>query len=179
MSTVAAPLTVEQFLALPEDPKVRQELIGGELVTMSRGAQPHEITKANFSIELGAYFKQNRIGLVFSESSFQITDIDAPMPNASVVLAERLPLEDEGLMAVTPDIAIEVVSSEPAAVLRAKIKLYLQHGAKAVWVAYPELRIIQVWDAAGMRELAGDQLLEAPEVLPGFSVPVSAFFIGL
>src|SRR5712692_10554567 len=179
MSTVAAPLTVEQLLTLPEDPKARQELIGGELVTMSRGAQPHELTKGNFSIELGAYFKQNRIGVVLSESSFQITDVDAPMPDASVVLAGRLQTGHTGLMAVTPDIAIEVVSSESAAFLRAKIKLYLQHGAKAVWVANSELRIIQVWDAAGMRELAGDQLLEAPGVLPGFGVPVSAFFIGL
>ncbi len=146
---------------------------------MSRGAQPHEITKANFSVELGAYFKQNRIGLAFSESSFQITDVDAPQPDLSVVLAGRLQAGHTGLMAITPDIAIEVVSSESAAFLRAKIKLYLQHGAKAVWVAYPELRVVQVWDPSGMRELAGEELLEAPEVLPGFRVPVSAFFLGL
>jgi hypothetical protein len=38
-------LTVEQFLALPEDDRARQELIGGEVITTGRGGQPHEITK--------------------------------------------------------------------------------------------------------------------------------------
>jgi len=176
MSAITAHLTVEQFLALPEDPSVRQELLGGELVTMGRGGVKHEIVKSNFGQELGAYFQQNRIGRVMSESTFRITEHDAPMPDVSVVLAGRLPKEGEGLMAIVPDIAIEVVSSEPAAVLRAKIKLYLDHGAKAVWVAYPKLRIIEVHDGSGVRELSGERLLETPGVLPGFSVPASAFF---
>ena len=34
MSTAVAPLTVEQFLALPEEEGVRRELIEGEVVTM-------------------------------------------------------------------------------------------------------------------------------------------------
>ncbi len=178
MSTIAAPLTVEQFLALPEDERVRQELLGGEIITMGRGGQPHEIVKSNFSIELGAFFKHHLIGRVMSETTFQLTDHDSPMPDVSVVLAGRLQEGRTGLIQLCPDIAIEVVSSEPAAVLQAKIKLYLQHGAKVVWVAYPELRIIHVHDAKGVRELAGTELLEAPEILPGFSVPVAAFFAG-
>jgi Uma2 family endonuclease len=178
MSTIAAPLTVEQFLALPEDERVRQELIGGEIIAMGRGGQPHEIVKSNFSIELGAFFKHNPIGRVMSETTFQLTDHDSPMPDVSVVLAGRLQEGRTGLIQLSPDIAIEVVSSEPAAVLQAKIKLYLQHGTKVVWVAYPELRIIHVYDGKGVRELAGTELLEAPEILPGFSVPVAAFFAG-
>src|SRR5712692_11942558 len=164
MSTAVAPMTVEQFLALPEEEGVRRELIEGEVITMAWAGQPHEIVKSNFVQELGAFFKQRPIGRAMSETPYRLGPEDAPMPDVSVILKGRLQPGHSSLIAICPDIAIEVVSSEPAAVLRAKVQLYLQHGAKAVWVAYPELGIIQVWDASGMRELAGDQLLEAPEV---------------
>lgn len=102
-----------------------------------------------------------------------------PKPDASVVLRTRWESGRTGLIPICPDIAIEVVSSEPAKLLRAKVQLYLQHGARAVWVAYPELRMIQVYTAAGVRELTGDELLEAPDLLPGFRVPAAAFFVDL
>ena len=57
---------------------------------------------------------------------------DAPMPDVSAVLQERLQPGHTGLIPICPDIAIEVVSSEPAKVLRAKVQLYLQHGTRAV-----------------------------------------------
>jgi len=37
--------------------------------------------------------------------------------------------------------------------------------------------MIQVYTAAGVRELTGDELLEAPDILPAFRVPASAFFV--
>jgi Uma2 family endonuclease len=82
------------------------------------------------------------VGRTFTETTHQITDQDAPMPDVSVVLAGRLQAGRTGLIPFSPDLAIEVVSSEPAALLQAKIKLYLRHGTKAVWVAYPELGIV-------------------------------------
>ena len=179
MSTAVSPITVEQFLALPEDEAVRRELIGGEVIEMAYAGQPHEVVKSNFFRELGAYFKANPIGRVMGETAYQLTPHDCPMPDVSVILGNRLTLGYTGLISVAPDIAVEVVSSEPAAALQAKIKLYLGHGARAVWVAYPELRIIHVCDATGVRELSDDQCLDAPTLLPGFSVPASTLFEGL
>ena len=146
---------------------------------MGRGGQPYEITKGNFNRWLWVYLDPNPIAFVLTETSFQLSEHDSPMPDVAVVLAGRLQPSHTGLIRLSPDIAIEVVSSEPAAVLQAKIRLYLEHGTKAVWVAYPELRILHIYDAKGVRELAGKELLEAPEILPGFSVPVAAFFEGL
>lgn len=179
MSAVATRVTVEEFLALPEDDTVRRELIGGEVITMSRAGQPHEIVKSNFIQKFGAYFELNPIGRVLSETSFRLGPHDSPMPDVSVILAGRLNPAHTGLIPFCPDLAVEVVSSESAAVLQAKVKLYLGHGARAVWVAYPELRLFHVYDGAGVRELTGDQRLEASELLPGFSVPASVFFVGL
>ena len=179
MAAATAPLTVDQFLQLPEDDSVRRELIGGEVITMAGAGQTHEIVKANFNRKLVAYLEQDLIGLVMPETMFRLGPHDSPQPDVSVVLSGRLAPGHTGLIAFAPDIAVEVVSSEPASILLAKVKLYLQHGTRAVWVAYPEQRAVFVYDASGVRELSGEQILEAPEVLPGFRVPVSAFFDGL
>jgi Uma2 family endonuclease len=76
-----------------------------------------------------------------------------------------------------PDLAIEVVSeSESALDLRQKIQDYLDAGSKAVWAFYPKVRVIAVYDRTGVKELRADQVLEAPEILPGFQAKVDEFF---
>jgi Uma2 family endonuclease len=169
-------ITVEQFL---EEEAVSRELIQGEVLLTDWACQPHEIVKSNFNQELGAYFKQSPFGRVMSGTPFWLGPHDAPVPDVSVVLKGRLQPGHSSLIPICPDIAIEVVSSETAKDLRAKIQLYLKHGARAVWVAYIELRMIQVYTGAGVRELTGDEPLEALDILPGFRVAAAAFFADL
>ena len=72
------------------------------------------------------------------------------------------------------------MSSETAARLRTKIGLYLKYGSKAVWVVYPDERLIEVhWAIDQVKILGQDQILEGHDALPGFSTPVSAIFEGL
>jgi Uma2 family endonuclease len=76
-----------------------------------------------------------------------------------------------------PDLALEVVSeSESAADLRAKVRDYLEAGSKAVWLLYPDLRVVAVYTSHGVMELFSGQVLEAPEILPGFRASVDEFF---
>ena len=75
---------------------------------------------------------------------------------------------------------MEVVSSETAARLDEKVKLYLSHGAKSVWVAYPKQRAVWIFDAnGGAKRYEQEQILSDPVVLPGFSVSTAAIFAGL
>jgi Uma2 family endonuclease len=101
-------------------------------------------------------------------------------PDLSVLRNERLTPVNKDLPLGAPDLAIEVVSSETAARLRTKIRLYLRNGSKAVWVVYPEERLIEVHRAIGqVTILESDQILEAHGALRGFSIPVSKIFAGL
>ncbi len=54
---------------------------------------------------------------------------------------------------------------------------YFRAGCKAMLVAYPTHQTVHVYrpDGAG-RILEADQLLELPDLLPGFQAPVSQFF---
>jgi Uma2 family endonuclease len=58
-----------------------------------------------------------------------------------------------------------------------KVKQYFAAGCHTVWIVYPEEREANALEASGAdRLLKGDDLLEAPELLPGFSVRVADLF---
>jgi Uma2 family endonuclease len=180
MSTTATRLTVEQFLELPEQEGVKRELVAGELLEMSTGGPMHEMVKARFCRKLGFYFESNDLpGNAFSETMYRLSKYDAPIPDVSIVLSGRLDPGRTGKTTIAPDIAIEVVSSEPAATLQKKIKLYLDGGVRAVWAVYPELAFIDVYTIDGVRRVSAGEQLEDAVLLPGFSVPVATFFEGL
>jgi Uma2 family endonuclease len=181
MATTTAPLTVEQFLQLPEEQTFRCELVEGEIIPMSQAGRGHELVKSNFIDHLGAYNRQHRIGRVFSETMYKLRPSEARTPDVSFLLAHRLaPGDMDKPFEGSPDLAVEVVSSETADFLDRKITLYLETGSKAVWVAYPKRRTLWTYHADGIsRLLKEDQHLEEPELLPGFRVLVADFFDGI
>ncbi len=179
MATTTA-LTVKDFLAqkLPEDR--RYELVRGEVVEMGFAGHKHEEVKANIIRILVAYLLQNPLGKVYSETMYRLTEINACMPDASLLLTQDIPVPaGEGLLELSPALAVEVVSSESAADLERKVELYLEKGSRSVWVVYPEQRAVRVFERSGLSRLVrNDHTVEA-DWLPGFAVPASRFFEGL
>ncbi len=179
MGATRALLTVEDFLKLPDDGQ-RIELIQGEVVSMGRGGFPHEMVKSNLIEILGTWVRSNRVGRVFSETMFRLDENDSLQPNVSLLLKHRIVPGTQGLFRGAPDLAIEIVSSETAAYLLAKIELYLKHGSKTVWVFYPDQQQVHLYRKGGqIARLTADQVLEDCEVLPGFTVQVGEVFEGL
>ena len=180
MSTTAAPMTVDEFLKLPEVEGEKMELIHGEVVSMAYAGFLHERVKSNLIKILSAWLGQNPFGQVFAETTYRMDGEEGLAPDLSVLRNKRLTPVTKDLPLGAPDLAIEVVSSETAARLRTKIRLYLKYGSKAVWVVYPEERMIEVHRAIDhVTILEQDQILEDHDALPGFSTPVSAIFEGL
>ncbi len=181
MSTATAPLTIEQFAQLPEAETQGCELVQGEIVPMGNAASGHEVVKANFIDDLTAYNRQHPIGKVFSETAYALRPSDTRMPDVSLLLAHRLPPPNPAkLFQGAPELAVEVVSSETAAQLESKVTLYLETGARAVWVAFPEQHTIWRHRSDGtVQRLKEGDYLEEPDLLPGFRVPVSRFFEGI
>lgn len=180
MGATTTLVTVQEFLQLPEPQGQRMELIGGEVVTMGRGGIAHEWIKSNLIEILAAWVSQNQSMKLLSETTFQLDEHSSPMPDVSVLSRSRKVAGASGFFQGAPELAVEVVSSESAARLESKVALYLAHGAKSVWVVFPELRLVRIFDASGgSRKFEENQTLEDPSVLPGFQVPVSAIFEGI
>ncbi|HXM44807.1 MAG TPA: Uma2 family endonuclease [Bryobacteraceae bacterium] len=148
------------------------EPLGDELV--------HEHTKANLIAILVVWLHESRDGQVFASSPFILDDYNCLAPDIGVLTGERLKRGIDNLFRGAPHLAVEVVSRETARRLRAKIGLYLKYGSKAVWVVYPDQRLIEVhWVSDQVTILGQDQILKGHDALPGFSTPVRKIFAGL
>jgi Uma2 family endonuclease len=172
-------MTVREFLNLPElEEGEKMELIGGEIVRSEPGKCLHEITKSNVLHLLVGWLSRNPRGKVFGSSMFQLDEVNSLMPDVSVLFPDPKS-SGTGLLRGAPELAIEVISSEKASDLEDRIELYLAHGSQSVWVVFPGLRVVRVFEANGQsRKFEQAQILEDP-VLPGFSAPVSSVFEGI
>jgi Uma2 family endonuclease len=172
-------LTVEEFLRLPEsvaDRDVRYELVEGELVEIAPQMLLHNLVRDNVLMALLEYTEREKRGTVIGLQHFNLFGSTVRRPDVSFVRAGRqLPLNT--LPEGAPDLAIEVVSptNTPREIHR-RISDYFAASCKRVWVLYPEEQEIYIHGPGGVTERRGDELLEEPELLPGFSVKVPSFF---
>ena len=174
-------VTSEQFQALPDrfdasGNRIKEELIGGEIVPMAATSKRHDIVKNNAGDLLRAYLLAHTdVGLrSLIEIAFEVTEEDTFVADVSVVRVERLS-EPGRVMKRAPEIAIEVVSpSDTANDIQRKVNAYLAHGAHSVWIFFDDVSVM-MHTADQVRAIKNGQVLEDP-LLPGFSAPVSAFF---
>lgn len=171
-------VTVQEFMEWPESEGQHMELIHGEVISMASGYAPHEVVKKNLNKILVLWLAQNSAAELFVESMYRIDEHNALSPDLSVLFPGRIGPGSTGWIPRAPELAIEVVSSEPAARLERKIRLYLANGGKSVWAIYPQERMVRIDSATGTTKFLDDQPLVDP-VLPGFTIPTSAIFEGV
>jgi len=169
-------LTVEEFLRLPEPMDAVQELVEGEVVTVSPTMPLHNLVRDRLSHLLQAFVMAHRLGTVFVEQAFQVSKNTVRIPDISFLRAGRQ-FDMNKLPVGGPDLAVEVISptNTPREMDR-RISDFFAAGSTRVWVVYPEEREVYIHGLAGMVCRRGDDLLEDPELLSEFSVKVSNLF---
>jgi Uma2 family endonuclease len=117
--------------------------------------------------------------IAYVEIAYAVSDQDSLAPDVSVVRKIRVIEGEDRIISGAPEVAVEVVSpTDTATHIKAKVAAYLSGGSQTVWVAYPQMKVVDVHSAAVLHEVKGEQPIE-DDLLPGFSVPVSRFFEGL
>jgi len=173
-------MSIEQFDALPDKGGTRYELDAGVLISML--ASPslfHNMIRDRLGMKLYAFVEAQKLGLVFWETDFQLSEATVRIPDLSFLRAERVQeLNPHQRPRGAPDLAIEVASvSDTPDDLARKAQQYLAAGARAVWVLYPEARLAYLYRPGGHIEVREDaQALDNPELLPGFSVAPAEIF---
>ncbi len=179
MGATTTLVTVQEFMQWPEVEGQHVELIHGEVISMPSGQIPHEVVKKNLIKILVLWLAQNSTAELFAEAMYAMDEHNGLIPDLSVLFPGRIAPGSTGWIQGAPELAIEVISSEPASRLNDKIELYLSHGGKSVWVIYPGEKMVRIFDAAGgSTRFRHDQPLVDP-VLPGFSISTSAIFEGV
>ncbi len=179
-STLAAPLTLEEFAQLSD--VMRHEISEGELMTMAPPKSLHSrIAKAIFNM-IQAALRESSWGETFMEAGYLLSrePLTVRQPDVSVLRKERIqstPPDDyfEG----APELAVEIVSpSHSAQDLEIKIEQYLHSGAKQIWVLYPKTKRVHVFTPGSQLAILDEtQTLEGGDLLPGFSVKVADLFL--
>lgn len=177
-------LSVDEFLVYPA-PDGKAELVRGELRLSPPPGSGHGRVIAALVTRLASHVEDHRLGYVFAGSGFELLELPRTVraPDIAFVRADRLPADGLGprFLGIAPDLAIEVVSpSETPARLREKLDDYRVSKVALVWLIDARERTVTIIDKAGLvRRLAGDDVLDGGDVVPGFSCAIRALFVGL
>ncbi len=180
------PFATAALAALPED-GWRYELVAGRLVRMPPPNGRHGYLEAQLGAILYAEVTARQLGRVYvGETGFDLTlsgEAGTTVLGAEVAFlrAERVPppKAEDAYITGAPDLVVEIASpTQYRPQMGAKAWLWLQQGARLVWVVWPQRREVDVWTPGrDMPETlrAGDTLTGA-EVLPGFTYTLAGLF---
>lgn len=157
------------------------ELYNGKVVVKMPNAE-HGAIQTNVASEIKFYLRENPIGDVMTETNFKIWPNRAKesrIPDVAFVKKGRMPADWRCFPAITPDLAVEIVSAgEDFFAVLDKVDAYLERGAQIVWLIMSIKREVLICTASGTYHRVRD-VLTAPELLPGFELPVSKIFEGI
>ncbi len=101
---------------------------------------------------------------------------NALIPNVSYRAGSH-PLGKKGSLKDMPDMAVEVKSPDDTLKkMRAKARIYLAQGVRMVWLVEPDKRFVEVYTPDDEQVYVEGDMLSGGDVLPGFTLPVSAIF---
>ncbi len=181
MSSVAQHLlTAEEFWRLPGSE--HQELVRGKVKEVMPPSKEHGTVALLIGALLLSWLKQGAGGKAGVESGFILASNPDTVraPDVYYVSTNRIQSDnkDQAFWTIPPDLAVEVVSpSETAEEIMDKVSDYLAAGTHLVWTVYPRREEAVVHTPDGLaRTHKGDDVIEYPDVLPGFSCKVSELF---
>ncbi len=160
----------------------RCELLRGKLMMMSPSGFEHGRIVVRITVALATFIESRGLGVVTGAETGYVLARDPDTvraPDVAMVRSERVPAARvQGFFEGPPDLAVEVVSSNdrPSQVAD-KVRQWIAAGCTAVWVVDPDAATITVH--RGNRDpviFHMDGTVREPELMPGFSLPVTEVF---
>jgi len=178
-------LTDEQFWHLCQNnPNLQFERTAtGELIIMppTGGATSDRNSEINF--QLRAWNRKTRLGKVFeSAGGFKLPNGANRSPDASWLTIDRWNAltreERDKFLPLCPDFVLELRSpSDSLSQVQAKMKEYVENGAKLGWLIDPQRKIVEIYRIDRPVEILENPIQVSGEpVLPGFVLDLSEIF---
>jgi Uma2 family endonuclease len=183
MTTVTQKLiTAEEFARMPNlEDGSQQELLRGVIITMPPPKGRHGICCAKVARLVGNFVDAQHLGHVTCNDAGFISERNPDSvrgPDVAFWNSQRVSEVPQGYFEVPPDLAVEVVSpSDSHSRVQEKLRHYLKHGVRLVWVVDPELRIATVYRSSDLgRTFEEADSLAGEDILPGFTCRVADLF---
>ena len=167
-------MTLAEFLENDID---GYEYVKGELVPMSPPTRMHSKISVNVIRHLDQHVRENQLGEVHVEATFQVGERGLK-PDVAFVPTSRLDGDENTGFPIPPDLAIEVVSpSDVQWRVVDKAFAYLDAGTRLVWVLDPRSKTVTVYRSeSDIALFTREDTLTGEDVVPGFACPVSQLF---
>lgn len=162
------------------------EVVNGKYVELPPMSTRAGVIASRLARRLGNVADEQQLGEVVVEILFGLNPSGKlrRRPDVAFVSYARWPkgqpVTDTDPWMVIPDLAIEVVSpSDFAEELRIKVKDYFQAGVRQVWVIYPRLALVDVYESlTAVRSWSATEELEGGAVFPNLRLPLAPLFEG-
>jgi Uma2 family endonuclease len=160
------------------------EVVDGKILEKPPMGAKGSILTSSLLIRIGLIARSNRLGRAVAETLFLMdrTGKLKRRPDLAFVSDQRWPLNrpvpDTETWDVIPDLAVEFVSeSNSANSIMIKIEEYFQVGVRVVWVIYPVVSKVYVYNSpTRVRVLQLGDELDGQDMIPGFRVALSTLF---
>ena len=183
MAVVRQPLSLEEFLRLPdEEPPL--EFWHGEVSQKVSPKGPHGALQLGFGRRIDNFAVPRRLARAFTETRVTLAG-ESTVPDLVVYRWARIPRDEEGQVAedftTAPDVAVEILSpGQSRRDLIARCRWYAKNGVALTIFADPQRRTVRLFrPGADSGELRGADLLDLGDVLPDFSLTVDELFAPL
>jgi Uma2 family endonuclease len=171
----------KDLLRVNDEGRTLVELVDGVLVEKAMGAK--EAMLAGILLQwLWNFLDQHDLGIALgADATLRLMPGLVRSPDVSFVSWDRLPageLTDEPIPDLSPNLAVEVISkSNTKKEMERKLGEYFSQRVELVWLIYPRKRTVEVYTSPeAKQELGNGDTLDGGSVLPGFEVPLAAFF---
>lgn len=183
MATITERLSLEEFLALPEEEPALEYEDG---VVTQKAMPKAKHSRVQFGLapifedatrSSGQFMAFTELRITFAGRSY--------VPDVSVFRTERVELDAEGEVAndvfEPPDVAVEVVSpGQSVTRLVARCLWYVANGVKAALLVDPEEHSVVLFAAGGVTAaLNGEDIVDLGEAVPGLRLPAQQIFDAL
>jgi Uma2 family endonuclease len=157
------------------------ELVDGILVEKPMGFRESAIAMV-IGRWIGNYLQGRNLGIVGGEAGMlKILGDQVRIPDVSFIRWDRLPQGQDPIPAVSPDLAVEVLSlSNTEQEMQIKLGEYFAGGARLAWLIDPAARTARIYrapDQVALVDEAGS--LTGGDVLPGFQLKLRDLFAEL
>jgi Uma2 family endonuclease len=173
--------TVDDVVRLNDHEDRLYELVDGILVEKTVGLE-ESLIAGNIITHLNNFVRPQGLGLIAGEGGTLQLDINlVRIPDVSFISWDRVPggeVPTEPVPLLVPDLAVEVISrNNTRKEMEEKLQEYFEKGVRLVWYVRPRARVVEIYTAPdNFTRLTASMQLDGGDVLPGFSVQVSALF---
>ena len=172
--------TVEEFEQVADSPENADrllELVDGEIVEKVP-TEEHGLIAMNIAAALWNWNSTHKLGRIGTEVRHRSASDarNARLPDVSFSSSKR-PLIKRGSVPEMPSLAVEIQSpNDSIKDMRESARFYLANGSKAVWLVFPEKRLVEVYSSTEELILTATDTLTGGELLPDFAMPVADVF---